>query len=86
MQNRRILDEDEGIRAMSEQRTADERISDATDLAFQYAGIDGAHHKQWVIDQMLRKLLGSEEYGFWVLRWESEGVDETDKWDTGIAP
>jgi len=38
--------------------------------------IDGAHHKQWVIDQMVRALLG-DGYEEWV------GDDE---WDTGVAP
>jgi hypothetical protein len=65
--------------------SADERISEATEIAFQYAGIDGAHHKQWVIDQMLRKLLGDEDYSEWVVRWEIEGGDE-ESWDEGVAP
>lgn len=67
----------------------EERISEAVELAYQFAGIDGAHHKQWVIDQMLRKLLEPEEYNDWVLRWEGDADPESDEfieWDTGIAP
>ena len=40
---------------MSEQ---DQRISDALDVAIRYGGIDGDHHKAWVIDQMVRCLTG----------------------------
>ena len=32
------------------------RIEDATCVALQYGMIDGEHHKQWVIDQILRAL------------------------------
>lgn len=35
-----------------------DRISKAVALAIRYGGIDGDHHKAWVIDQMLRALLG----------------------------
>ncbi len=40
----------------------DEEIKSAKEEALQIAaecgGIDGAHHKQWVIDQMVRALTG----------------------------
>jgi hypothetical protein len=36
----------------------DQRISDALDIAVRYGGIDGDHHKAWVIDQMVRCLTG----------------------------
>lgn len=32
------------------------QIQKALDFAIQYGGIDGAHHKMWVIDQMVRAL------------------------------
>lgn len=38
--------------------TEQERIDAAVEVAIRYGGIDGAHHKAWVIDQMLRHLLG----------------------------
>jgi hypothetical protein len=34
------------------------RIAKALNFALRYGGIDGAHHKTWVIDQMVRALLG----------------------------
>lgn len=39
-----------------------ERIKAAIDLAVRYGGIDGDHHKRWVIDQMVRVLAG-DDYG-----------------------
>lgn len=35
-----------------------ERIEFALDIAVRYGGIDGDHHKAWVIDQMVRALTG----------------------------
>lgn len=35
-----------------------ERIIKALELAMEYGGIDGGHHKMWVIDQMVRALTG----------------------------
>jgi len=49
---------------------------------------DGAHHKTWVIDQMVRALTGSD-YEAWVLAYEDmdDGFDDgAYHWDTGIAP
>lgn len=34
------------------------RIAKALDIANCYGGIDGEHHKTWVIDQMVRALTG----------------------------
>ena len=34
------------------------KIEKALGLAVQYGGIDGDHHKRWVIDQMVRTLTG----------------------------
>ena len=33
-------------------------VKRALDFAVRYGGIDGAHHKTWVIDQMVRALTG----------------------------
>ena len=68
----------------------EERIKKALDVAWQYSQIDGAHHKAWSIDQMVRALCGSEkEYNKWVAKYEEPESDDPDdyyKWDTGIAP
>ena len=63
-----------------------EKIEAAIDLAFQYGGIDGGHHKMWVIDQMVRILAG-ERYDEVVCE-ANDGEDgpDTYEWDVGIAP
>ena len=56
------------------------------DLIFQYGGIDGAHHKQWLLDQIVRELTGFK-YKQWKSAWETgEDGPETYTWDQGIAP
>lgn len=42
-----------------ETMTEAERIAAALALASNYGGIDGDHHKMWVIDQMVRVMTGS---------------------------
>ena len=53
----------------------------AIGIAARYGMIDGAHHKQWVIDQMVRALL-AEKYVDWVAAQNPD----YEPWDTGIAP
>ena len=63
-------------------------IEKALELARQYASIDGAHHKMWVIDQMVRALCESEAaYRRWIAE-HNDGEDgpDTYSWDEGIAP
>ena len=57
----------------------------ALDLIAEWGGIDGGHHKQWLLDQLVRTL--ANDYDKWVKEWE-EGEDgpDTYQWDTGIAP
>lgn len=38
--------------------TPEERIAKALAIAVAYGGFDGAHHKDWAIDQMVRALTG----------------------------
>jgi len=79
----------------------EKRITTAVELAVKYGGIDGDHHKLWVIDQMVRHLTGcpretrsardhnglSYEY---VALGESEAYKRlmavVPSWDPGIAP
>lgn len=67
---------------------SDTKIQAAIDCSWTYGGIDGAHHKQWLIDQMLRSLL-DDQYDSWVKAY-NEDVDEEggsySLWDVGIAP
>ncbi len=63
-----------------------EKIEKALELILQYGGIDGAHHKTWVIDQVVRVLTG-DGYEQWV-RDACDGEDgpDTYDWDVGIPP
>jgi predicted alpha/beta-fold hydrolase len=63
-----------------------ERIDEAVALAVRYGGIDGAHHKTWVIDQMVRVLAGDEYQA--VVADARAGADgpETYDWEIDIAP
>jgi hypothetical protein len=58
----------------------------ALDIIMQYGGIDGAHHKDWVLDQVVRKLTG-DDYEKWVADAKSgeDGAD-TYGYSEGIAP
>ena len=66
--------------------TDGERIKRAVHIAATYGGIDGGHHKMWVIDQMVQKLLG-DDYEAWVAEiCKGEDGPHTYEWDKGIAP
>ena len=58
----------------------------ALHMIHQYGGIDGNHHKQWVLDQVVRALTGAK-YDDWV-KEHNDGKDgpDTYEWDVGIAP
>lgn len=58
----------------------------ASRIATRFGGIGGDHHKQWVIDQMLRAILGDKGYQEWVTEMNSEPGYEDDPWDEGIPP
>lgn len=61
----------------------DDRVME---LIERYGGIDGAHHKQWLIDQIARVIQG-DDYEHWVIAMkDGENGPETYEWDTGIAP
>lgn len=62
------------------------REQKALDLILRYGGIDGAHHKQWVLDQVVRALTG-DKYDEWVATYcDGEDGPDTYAWDEGIAP
>jgi len=62
-----------------------DRIAQALLLVEQYGGIDGGHHKQWLIDRMLRCLL-ADQYEEWVRAYDEDAGEEYNHWDVGIAP
>lgn len=67
------------------------KIDEALDIITQYGGIDGAHHKQWVLDQVVRVLCGDDQlYENWLNDYRGD-YDENEEeyeyeWDEGIAP
>lgn len=68
---------------MASNTVSNTRIDKAVELAFYYGGIDGAHHKDWIIDRMVRALLSPSDYKKFVKRYNEDGQYE---WETGIAP
>ena len=64
----------------------EQRIKQALELIANYGGIDGGHHKMWVLDQVVR-ILTEQEYDKWVeLFQDGEYGPNTYEWDTGTAP
>lgn len=63
-----------------------EKIAVALDIACRFGQIDGAHHRLWVIDQMVRALTG-DGYAEWVADTTGgeDGASEY-AWETGVAP
>lgn len=62
------------------------KIQETLNMALGYGAIDGAHHKMWVIDQMVRILTG-EDYEKVIADYcNGEDGPDTCHWDTGIAP
>lgn len=64
-------------------RFADAR-NRAVATASMFGMIGGEHHKQWVIDQMVRSLLGEKDYDEWVQHMNAD--PDYEPWDTGTAP
>lgn len=65
-----------------------QRIVSALNMAYDYGGVDGAHHKEWIIDQMVKALLDSDEkYVQWKKKFnDGNAGPNTYEWPTGIAP
>lgn len=63
---------------------AQPRIVQALSLAKQFGQIDGAHHKAWVIDQIVQ-ILTRPDYEQFLREYRCED-GETYTWDQGIAP
>lgn len=63
-----------------------EKIQAALSLAIEYGGIDGAHHKDWVIDQIVRTLAGDGYDQLIAEAKDGEDGPDTYEWEVGIAP
>jgi hypothetical protein len=61
-------------------------INDAVSIAVRYGGIDGSHHKDWVIDQIIRTLSGKDYDDIIAAACAGEDGPDTYEWNTGIAP
>lgn len=88
MEHQRSIDVEQEIlnAELDEADTAITPIEAALDLAMRYGGINGEHHKTWVIDQMVRALTGTD-YANWVQESKvGEDGPNTYTWDEGIAP
>lgn len=58
----------------------------AVEIAIRFGGIDGDHHKAWVIDQMLRALLGDKYEETIAESCAGEDGPETYTHDEGTPP
>lgn len=66
-----------------------DRAACALAVASTYGQIDGEHHKQWVINEMVRQLLGNspQAYAEWVREHKAgEYGPDTYGWEEGIPP
>lgn len=79
------VDDIDQVRQMTANDNA-ARISAAIELAVRYGGIDGSHHKTWVIDQMVRVLAGENYERIVREACDGENGPDTYDWDVGIAP
>jgi len=76
--------EDNTIKRLEAKYTK-QSISKALDLINKYGGYDGAHHKQWLLNELVEVL--SDDYEKWVEDYEAgEHGPKTYVWDKGIAP
>lgn len=65
----------------------EKNIGEALGLLFSYAQFDGGHHKQWLLDQIVRTLT-KEKYEKFIEDYEKDPItgEVYGEWDTGIAP
>ncbi len=66
--------------------TDSQKIEEAIKLAVRFGGSGEAHHKAWVIDQMVRILAGGCYEAIVREAKVGEHGPETYDWDIGIAP
>lgn len=59
---------------------------DAIGIAVRFGGIDGDHHKAWVIDQMVRALAGNAYDQVVREACDGENGPHTYEWNEGIPP
>lgn len=62
------------------------RIDNAIAMVVNFGGVDGAHHKDWTLDQTVRILAGKEYERIISEACDGEDGPDTYTWDVGIAP
>lgn len=63
------------------------RVGTAIEIAWKYGSYEGEHHKEWVIDQMVRALVDESDYATFVhLVTHDETGELAYEWSEGIAP
>jgi chromosome segregation ATPase len=62
------------------------KVEESIDFIVKYGGIDGAHHKDWVLDQTVRKLSGDNYSKIIADAKAGEDGPDTYEWEEGIAP
>lgn len=85
------MSKDDAIKSLIHSDNLEERVFNALDNAYCYSWVDGGHHKEWVIDTMVKSLLGEDAYKKFVEHYEvprdkddnmvSEGDDAYDSGD-----
>lgn len=68
--------------------SSQKKIKKALELINEYGGIEGDHHKAWVLDQLVRILTGYDKgYNIWI-KEHNNGIygKNTYDWDVGIPP
>ena len=76
----------EGALALQALDAERERREKVLELAIRYGGIDGEHHKTWVIDQVVRALAADEYEKLIADAKAGDDGPDTYEWDEGIAP
>lgn len=62
------------------------RVQAALKMITRYGGVDGGHHKQWLLDYVVRLLTG-DGYEAWVKDFcAGEEGPKTYEWNEGVAP
>lgn len=74
-----MMPNDANVLALNELRT---RVRRALETAWHAGQMDGAHHKAWVIDQMVHHLL-IDGYDAYIAHYKNNGEYD---WDKGTPP
>lgn len=78
------FDEEQGLALVGAELA--ERKDEVVQLIIQYGQIDGEHHKSWVLDQVMRKLLDDQYAETVRVACDGEDGPHTYSWNVGIAP